>query len=288
MASHPHPRIAQEYAGLTQIVNGHPAWTGRFRELPDRLEQPLTWRKPRRIFVNSMSDLFGEGVSDDFLDGCFAIMALASQHTFQVLTKRPERLRRYLTAVPEEGCGWVPGALPRWNIQGAIDQLTGESDRAFSDDQWDMSDGGLSDHWPLPNVWLGVSCEDQRWADERIPLLLATPAAVRFISAEPLLGPVDLLRLTPHGHHDYLTGERLTARVKDYTAGLDWVIAGAESGPGARLMDEEWVRSLKDQCVAAGRPFFFKQAAVNGRKIHTPLLDGRRWMEYPRKAVVSG
>jgi protein gp37 len=142
---------------------------------PERLTAPLHWRKPRRVFVNSMSDLFHEQVPDEFIDRVFAVMALTPQHTYQVLTKRPERMREYLTS-PRHG---EP-------VETFVEL---EKDR-ISTEAWGL--GQFLGAWPLPNVWLGVSCEDQRRADERIPLLLQTPAAVRFISAEPLLGPIDL------------------------------------------------------------------------------------------------
>lgn len=232
-----------EYAGLTQITNGHPQWTGVFRELPDRLDQPLRWKKPRRVFVNSMSDLFGEGVSAAFIRRVFATMAQAPQHQFQILTKRPERMKNLLT-----------NTTP-------FTSFAGPKGRAC---------------WPLPNVWLGVSVEDQATADARIPLLLQTPAAVRFLSCEPLLASLELW--------DYLCPKFAAddpRHREPERCSVDWVIVGAESGAGARPMDLDWVRRIRDDCSYFGTPLFFKQAAVNGRKIHTPELDGRRWMEYP-------
>ena len=180
--------------------------------LPERLDAPLHWKKPRRIFVNSMSDLFHEDIADEFIQAVFTVMSKARQHTFQVLTKRAKRMREILT---------------RWQHHG----LT-------------LREGyGVC----LPNAWLGVSVEDQKRADERIPELLRTPAAVRFISAEPLLGAVELKGL----------GEERAARVP--SGGLDWVICGGESGKDARPMHPDWARGLRDQCEAAGVPFFFKQ-----------------------------
>jgi protein gp37 len=171
---------------------------------PDRLNEPLRWRKPRRIFVCSMSDLFHPDVPDDFILTVWNRMACSAWHTYQVLTKRPER---------------------------AVELL--------------------GPFFPLPHVWLGVSVEDQPTADERIPHLLRCPAAVRFVSYEPPLGPVDFLRpeawwlgrpTQAHGMHQ----------------GLDWAIAGGESGPKARPAHPDWFRSVRDQCQAAGVPFFFK------------------------------
>jgi protein gp37 len=195
---------------------------------PERLDQPLRWRKPRRIFVNSMSDLFHEDVPDEFIDDIFAVMALSPRHTFQVLTKRPERMREYLGDRRREA------VYRRWQI-------------------WDCS---IRNHlyeksflaWPLPNVWLGTSVEDQETADERIPLLLQTPAAIRFVSYEPALAPVDFsMHFGLDPNHDDLRGL------------LHWLIAGGESGPNARPAHPDWFRSVRDQCAAAGVAFFFKQ-----------------------------
>ena len=225
---------------------------------PDRLDQPLRWRKPRRIFVNSMSDLFHPEVPDQFLVDVFSVMAEASHHTFQILTKRPNRAR---------------------------DFLTGES---IANDVWLQTSRGVDGRpspWPLPNVWLGISAEDQRRADERIPVLQDTPAAVRFISAEPLLGPLDLSAFRPFEGTCYCQDEpdgcKPRFAIDCPEAGIDWVIAGAESGPHARTMNDDWVRSLRDQCTNAGVAFFFKQRCHNGRKEVDPVLDGRQWLEYP-------
>lgn len=211
------------YEGL--IARGG-QWNGQIKLVPELLDQPLRWRRPRRIFVNSMSDLFHENVPTEFIDQVFAVMAMADEHTFQVLTKRPERMRSYLS---DEG-------LTRRLLSAAyrIDQ---EKWAWLSADFHIVGCQVL----PLPNVWLGVSVEDQAAADERIPLLLQTPAAVRWISAEPLLGPVDL--------EDYDTTQ----------AGIDWVVVGGESGREARPMHPDWARALRDQCAAAGVPFLFKQ-----------------------------
>ena len=164
---------------------------------------------------------------------------------FQVLTKRPERMRDFMQDV--------------WTGQ----------------------------HEPLPNVWLGVSCEDQRRADERIPLLLQTPAAVRFVSCEPLLGPVVLTALpfpVPGGETVAINALH---RSSVFAPRIDWVIAGAESGPKGRPMDDDWVRSLRDQCQGANVPFFFKQRCHNGHKETDPLLDGRQWLVYPMTKAES-
>jgi len=167
----------EKYRGLTKVVNGKPVWTGEVRLWPAALDQPLRWKRPRRIFVNSMSDLFHEGLRDDQIDQVFAVMALASQHTFQVLTKRPERMLSYCAELHERRA--VPVSL-------ALHRVPGERSPRDVGAVEDAINAG-----PLPNVWLGVSAEDQQRADERIPLLLQTPAAVRFVSYEPALGPID-------------------------------------------------------------------------------------------------
>lgn len=198
----------------------------------DRLLEPLRWKKPARVFVNSMSDLFHEDVPDAFIDQVFAVMALCPDLTFQVLTKRPERMRDYLSAqdrqarVAGEACDMVliDGAPPR----------------------------ELSIQWPLPNVWLGVSCENQEQADKRIPLLVETSAAVRFVSCEPMLGPIDL---EPYLLRPFRAAPNVTPDVPR----IDWVIVGGESGPQARSCDVAWIRSIVRQCKAAGVPAFVKQ-----------------------------
>lgn len=200
--------------GYDGVVDDKGRWTGKVNVITEKLFEPVTWKKPRRIFVNSMSDLFHDSVSDDFIDTVFFQMELSARHTYLILTKRPERMYKY--TISRDGV--------RVN---------------------------------MPHVWLGVSVEDQRRADERIPWLLQTPAAVRFVSAEPLLGPVDIA--------GYLRRMKSTnrvpgrAEVTEIIPGLDWVICGGESGPNARPMHPDWARSLRDQCQAAGVPFLFKQ-----------------------------
>ncbi len=240
------------YAGLTQASKAGPVWNGRIAVASDEtLTQPLRWRRPRRIFVNSMSDLFHEDVPDETIDRVFAVMALAPQHTFQVLTKRAARMREYMTA---------DGGFGRWGyIEHQARKLAN-----IPNGKTLATYGGSC----LPNVWLGVSTEDQARADERIPHLLATPAAVRFISAEPLLGPVRLDHMQQPGGFfiDALEGEHWYPGAGSISSStfygeprLDWVIAGGESGPKARPSHPDWFRALRDQCAAAGVPFFFKQ-----------------------------
>jgi protein gp37 len=232
-------------AGLTQDTKNGPVWTGEVRFNEHMLDLPLRWQRPRKIFVCAHSDLFHENVPDDWIDLIFAVMAESPQHTFQVLTKRPERALAYLSA----------GAR-RAFINEAIGSLVHEG-KWRKGERW-------NGQWPLPNVWLGVSVENQEAADERIPLLLQAPAVVRWISAEPLLGPVNL-RWAPYAHQaqgksyrQYLERE---GHVNEYEAlrRLDWVVVGGESGTFSRPMHPEWATSLRDQCKAAGVAFLFKQ-----------------------------
>lgn len=225
-------KVAARFSGAGQpyegLVNQHGAWNGTIKLVHELIKQPLRWRRPRRIFVNSMSDLFHEAVPNKFIDQVFAAMALAPHHTFQVLTKRPERMLEYMRASDRaEAVGHAETML--YEKAPRTKGYFGPTHR--------------HELWPLPNVWLGVSVEDQAAADERIPLLLNTPAAVRWISAEPLLGPIDLR----------------WGGLRPDRPRLDWVVVGGESGSGARPMHPAWARSLRDQCVAAGVPYLFKQ-----------------------------
>lgn len=221
---------------------------------PERLDQPFRWTKPRLIFVNSMSDLFHEAVPDEFIDRVFAAMARARQHTYQVLTKRADRMAAYLNDPDRKNRILAASVSLGW--AGMMDMP-----------------------WPIPHVWIGVSVEDQAAADERIPMLLDTPAAVRWISAEPLLGPVDLLA-TPAG--DILCRCGGCLEMTPDTR-LDWVVVGGESGPKARPMHPDWARSLRDQCAAAGVPFLFKQWGEWGPNWYNDdsgqKIEGSEWMD---------
>jgi protein gp37 len=201
--------LAERFRG----VSGHPYEQGfDLRLWPDRLEHPLRWRRPRMIFVNSMSDLFHEDIPDDFVRRIFEVMVRAEQHTFQVLTKRHERLAELAVDLP----------------------------------------------WPQ-HVWMGVSIENRRFV-HRADYLRRVPAAVRFISAEPLLGPLEGLDLN----------------------GIDWLIAGGESGPGHRPVKEAWLRELRDRCRSEEVAFFFKQWGGQTPKAGGRKLKGREWNEIPR------
>jgi protein gp37 len=215
--------------------------------LPERLEQPLRWRKPRRVFVNSMSDLFHDDIPDEYIGRVFAVMAAAPQHTFQILTKRPERMHEVLH-----------GSWRGWST----DFFRGFGSRPFQA------------RWPLPNVWLGVSIENRRYV-HRADILRATPAAVRFISAEPLLGPLIARAEVVRPGTVRLDGPSL-----DLT-GIDWLIVGGESGPRHRPAKPDWVRDLRTAAFVAETAFFLKQWGGRTTKAGGRELDGRTWDEMP-------
>lgn len=255
MQANPNPKVSAAYAGTEE--GGE--WTGRVNLLGDRIYQPLRWRTPRRIFVNAQSDLFHDRVPDDFIACVWAVMALAPHHTFQILTKRHGRMRSLLRVGRFQGM--VQDAMVSLAWGGAVKGPAADVVRSRIS-AWLPLDNA----WPLPNVWMGVSVEDQQRADLRIPALLDTPAAVRFLSCEPLLGPIDLTHMDVEGRMDggYWINA-LTGRNKDMgrpcrdVAHVDWVIVGGESGPDARPMHPDWPRSLRDQCADAGVAFHFKQ-----------------------------
>ena len=234
LAANPNVKIRARHEDLTdEDEHGELDWTGEVRLNEDMLDRPLHWKRPRRIFVNSLSDLFHPGLSDEAIARVFAVMALAPQHTFQVLTKRPQRMAEWF-------------GDPFWLVRVIehAEEMWGRlsSSAKFAAGGW-WADGA----WPLPNVWLGTSIESDRYAF-RADHLRRTPAAVRFVSAEPLLGPLPSLNLD----------------------GIDWLIVGGESGPAARPMHPDWVRDLRDRCHApvtvgdefhplGSTLFFFKQ-----------------------------
>lgn len=247
----------QPYEGLALRKNGKPAWTGEVRFVPEKLAEPLSWRKPRRIFVNSMSDLFHESLTNDQIAAVFGVMAACPQHTFQVLTKRPERMR-----------GWFRWADLNRGTETSPEMFVQGCAHAILDDRFPLHPikGTYKRYpWPLTNVWLGVSCENQETADARIPLLLQTPAAVRFVSAEPLLGPIDLWRhLVPVSAccAASLQGTDWCCDCDRFcrpTPTLGWVIVGGESGPRARPCAQEWIESIVRQCRNAQVACFVKQ-----------------------------
>lgn len=260
LAGHPNPRVSGPYVFTAEKRGSgdylRPVFTGIIKVVEERLTNPLRWKKPRRVFVNSMSDLFHPAVPFEVVDRVFAVMAITPRHVYQVLTKRPDRMAEYMNGLdPErvinaagdlfgdEGRSWVSNWMEGWSRPHEVP------------DDGNPCNGTVK-RWPLPNVWLGTSVEDQAAADERIPHLIETPAAVRFLSCEPLLGPVDLSSWVgnppvcgPGSERTWLPDE----------AGVDWVIVGGESGPRARLCNIDWIRSIVAQCQSAGVPVFVKQ-----------------------------
>jgi protein gp37 len=267
------------YEGLTVLNATGPTWTGKVVCDEKKLDEPLHWKKPCRIFVNSMSDLFHKDVSFEFIDRVFAVMALCPQHTFQILTKRPETMMEWSRPVGQ--------VMRRDFVNVALHRMMDRMEefprgRAFPRNAPTL---------PFPNVCLGVSVEDPKTWRERTEVLKQVPAAVRWVSYEPALadlGEIDL-------------------------RGINWLVCGGESGPGARPMHPDWTRSARDQCIAAGVPFFFKQwgefapqkdddhgpwpgskvekwedspmLIKYGKKAAGRLLDGREWNEYPKLAT---
>ncbi len=252
------------FEGFAESTTGGPRWTGAVKLIPEKLEEPLHWRKPRRVFVNSMSDLFHERLTNEEIAAVLGVMAACPHLTFQVLTKRPERMLEWFEWLEQEHSG---GAVTRGRkISLAIHRaIRGRAPGGA------RVENSCNENWPLQNVWLGVSVEDQATADERIPLLLQTPAAVHFVSYEPALGPVDfsarwlfnsaIRRAVAHA----IRGDSKAAEndVDDFFKGrgarVDWLIYGGESGPRARPNDLAWARSARDQCDMAGVKFFMKQ-----------------------------
>ncbi len=225
--------------GLTNESKAGPVWNGKVRLNEQWLDQPLRWRRPRTIFVCAHGDLFHEAVPIEWIDRVFAIMARSPQHRFQVLTKRAERMHDYLMEP-----GWRRDRIAARHL------------------------GGLLPAWPLRNVWCGVSAEDQpRW-DERTSWLLRTKAAVRFVSAEPLLGAIN------------------ARGALKYARGIDWVIVGGESGPGSRPMHPHWVRHIREQCQDVGVAFFFKQWGAWGPIGHSPGADDAVWNAAGTSALI--
>jgi protein gp37 len=306
MPGHRSPTTGDPFA-----VRAHGAarWTGRVELIPSKLDEPLHWRKPLRVFVNSMSDLFHESLPDEAIAAVFGVMAAAPQHTFQILTKRADRLPRWFEWVNTQPCDPGTGGGDRHPFgviswAATLEGVAGVSVR----DLYERRGGGPAP-WPLPNVWLGVSVEDQATADERIPLLLQTPAATRFVSYEPALGPVDFSawiarvdhciacgaehlpqnpdRCPACAHEGCLIstwGDRQAQLHRDNERdpslpdhdgpALHWVIVGGESGPGARPFDVAWARSTVEQCKAAGVAVFVKQLGARPVEFgRIPLAD---------------
>lgn len=306
-------------SGLTIMSRSGPVWNGTVRWNEEWINQPLNWKRPRMIFVCAHGDLFYEAVPTEWIDRVFGIMALATDHIFQVLTKRPERMRAYLADPLAQGRiakAAMDAAPVGRNIGDAALMVVPTSEHPYQFGE---------NRWPLPNVWLGVSAEDQKAAEERIPLLRQTRAAIRWVSYEPALGPIDwnrwvfnreaVIRYAVNGP------AMLNYEQADATIGypLDWIVAGGESQPGSRPADPEWFRQARDACATAGVAFNFKQwgdwlplhdatrllnpegrpglqwtvrhigghfpMARVGKKAAGRLLDGRTHDEFPGRAA---
>jgi protein gp37 len=260
-----HAGAGDHYEGLVRVGKHGPVWTGVVKTLPEKLAEPLGWKRPRKVFVNSMSDLFHERVPFEFIAAVFGVCAATPRHVYQILTKRSRRMREFFA--------WLAGARdPRLRIERCLVEYSAAVN---------FRDCRLEDTWPLHNVWLGVSAEDQQRADERIPELLLTPAAVRFVSYEPALGPVDFLRSIARAPST-IAGQLVNKH-------LQWVIVGGESGPGARPFDIEWAESVLEQCQRAGVACFVKQlgphpyqkVAGASKEHHVEDVKGGRMEEWP-------
>jgi protein gp37 len=265
----------EDVVQLDASLEAKPRWNGTAKLLPHKLDEPLRWRKPRRAFVNSMSYLFHKDITFEQIAAVFGVMAAAPRHTFQVLTKRPGRALEFF--------GWVAEQESYINGAGGSVRLETPSERAM---RYAFYDGYGHLHrklekarkdappWPLPNVWLGTSCENQEAADERSPLLLECPAAVRFVSAEPLLGPIDFNAVPVQAKL------KLSNVATMHAPKFDWVIVGGESGPNARRCAVEWVRDIVEQCGEAGVPVFVMQlgalATEDAEGMSNITINGRK------------
>jgi protein gp37 len=271
---------------------GQPKYARPFEEVVfhyDTLTLPIRWHEPRRIFVDSMSDLFHDDLTHEQIAAVYGVACICRQHTFQICTKRPGRAAQWhewaRTYAPDDG-----GTGPARAMFDAIC-----CSPASFPESYDVDGPPLDDEWPPPNVHLIASCEDQRRADERIPLLLQCPAAVRGVSLEPLLGPIDLTHIDAEaaGHADYCVINAVTGRQSDMgrpcpdVPSLQWVIVGCESGPGRRPCEIDWIRDIVRQCRSAGTPCFVKQVSLGGKVSSKPwqwplelrvrMFPGERW-----------
>ncbi|MEE8206887.1 MAG: phage Gp37/Gp68 family protein [Nitrospinaceae bacterium] len=255
--------------GLTDPGKSGPVWNGQVRFNEQWLDQPMRWKKPRHIFVAAHGDLFHERVHDEWLDQIFAVMAISTQHTFQILTKRPQRMLSYMNKIVSDPT------------------LIGDTAGQFLD--W--ADIPELASWPPKNIWLGVSAEDQKHADERIPFLLDTPAASHFVSLEPQIEHIHLGYIGwPDPSKKAVARNGINALLgMDFRCGrngakmprLDWVIQGCESGRGRREFDLEWARSMREQCAYSGIPYFLKQLPINGEVVTEPALDRVQHLAMP-------
>lgn len=244
------------YEGLATLDGGRPRWTGEGRFIPGKLAEPLRWREPSTVFVNSMSDLFFEAFTFEEIAAIYGVMVLAERHTFQILTKRPERAKAFFEWLSEGVAGFHYG--PRAAVLQYAKAAGVPLPPAPPDDPW-LTRGA----WPPENVWLGVSAERQEEWDERVPVLRELPAAIRFVSQEPALGPITY------------SDPRLALE------GIDWLIWGGESGRGARPANLDWAVYARYQCEIAGVAFFMKQA---GERAVVPRRQFETFTQWVNKA----
>lgn len=251
-----HRGLVERHRGLTRATAAHGVkWTGAIREVPSVLHVPLSWRRPRRIFVDSLSDLFHPRLRPRFRDAIFGVMAAAWRHTFLVVTKRPEEALAWFERVAPSPAGFLGAALrleAGFSDEAAChveNWIAGWSRWREAPDDGNPLNGSLP-RWPLPNVWMLASVEDEDAAVTRVPRLLRVPAVVHGVSAEPLLGPVSLAAWLP----DAGLGSRTTGEWRGAPA-LGWVIAGGESGRGARPCEVGWLLALREEC--RGRAAFW-------------------------------
>lgn len=247
--------VSDAWVGYSTVIGDNKKWNGKTDFVHSALDKPLHWKKPRTIFICSMGDLFHESVLFEWIDDVFGVMTTNPQHTYLILTKRPERMYDYIEYMNQN-----------------------------------IADAGFEGYDPPSFIWLGVTAENQEQADKRIPILLSIPAAKRFVSIEPMLGPVDLreLRLPKSNFvYDSILGRKHSNYYQsdwysESSNKLDWIITGSESGPGRRPMNQDWVRSLRDQCITADVPFLLKQMPINGKLVKMPELDGKVWNQKPK------
>lgn len=277
-----HRGMQDAHRGLTVLGKKGPRWTGEVRFLPARLATPLRWRRPRMVFVNSMSDLFHESVPRSSIAAILGVVCLTGHHTHQILTKRADRMHELLGQISLDEALYelVRVDPPAPGVGASFSRSVSDAMRAMGrDPDWPGEEDPATVPAAPPWAWFGVSVEDQATAQERIPHLIHSAAAVIWVSYEPALGPVDL---TPWLESGMCIGpckghppERPGDHGRHPIRGIDWLVAGGESGPGARPIDPAWVRSARDQCADAGVPFFFKQWGGVQKKAAGRELDGR-------------
>ena len=276
MAHNPNPKLNSVYSPTVKKDGTSINWTGKITLIPERLEKPFSISKPKKIFVNSMSDLFHDDVPFDLIDKFLAVVALTPHHTYQVLTKRPNRMQEYFSS------------------KNLYDRVLAAGNEFRCKFAW-LFAIPISNpvKFPFTNLHLGFSAENQAAFDDRVSWLMRTPAAIRFVSCEPLLGYINFYSEDRYGQYGYLTGTGVDSRSpcqsipNVFGNKIDWVIVGGESGRAARPMDEDWARAIIRQCEDAQVPVFYKQKIEGKKKISLPLLDGRQYAQLPAMEVAG-